>query len=125
MIFPVKRSLKVFGTDSFDVSLTWKDPDDVPYLLSSWVARFTFFVSKDDRTVVKTVNSGGLLLGGTRIDLADVAPNIYVFVKASETQVGVAPDFLEVPGYYTLDLAPVDLGDTVYRLMEGKINYEL
>lgn len=124
MIFPIKRSFKIFGTDSFDVTLNWKDPDGIPYLLSTWLATWTFFVSKDDRTIVKAVDST-TVSPNSRIELSDVAPNIYVFVQGDETQIGVAPDFLQEPGYFTLDLGPQDAQDTIYRLMEGKIHYEL
>lgn len=122
MIFPVKYSLKVFGTDSFDLSLTWKDPSGNIYDLSSWLVTMTFFVSKDDRTVVKSVDST-TTVPESRIELAATAPNIYVFIQSDETLVGPS-GFLQTPGYYTLDVGPQDAQLTMDRLMEGRIKYE-
>jgi len=121
MILPVKRTLRVFGTDSFELSLGWKDVDGNYYDLTTYTGFMRFYVSKTDRTLLKTITNG---VTGSRIVLAATFPNIYVRVIDTETQIGSLPDFVSAPGYYVLDLAPAD-AELTYRLMEGNINYEL
>ena len=121
MILPVKRTLKVFGTDSFELSLGWKDVDGNYYDLTSYTGHMYFYISKTDRTLLKTVTNG---VTGSRIVFASVFPNIYVRIIDTETQIGADPDFVSAPGYYVLDLSPADV-ELTYRLMEGSINYEL
>lgn len=129
MIIPVRRCLKVFGTDSFELTLTWKDSDGNVFDLADWVANMKFFISKEDRTLVKLVTSVGASSVGSRIDLSDVSPNIYVFIKSTETfvvdNISPAGGFDQTPGYYTLEVGPQDTQETMDRLMQGAIHYEL
>lgn len=129
MIIPVRYCIKVFGTDSFELSLTWKDEDGNIFDLSSWAATMTFFKSRTDRTIVKTIDSTPVLDTDSRIDLSNVSPNIYVFIQGDETFIDPNPSvptggFLYEPGYYTLDLGPQDTQDTVDRLIKGGVQYE-
>lgn len=129
MIIPVKWCIKVFGTDSFDFTLTWKDSSGSVRPLSTWLATMTFFKSKTDRTVVKIVDSTTGGSDSSRIDLSDSDPNIYVFIQSDETFVESNPPtttggFLYIPGYYTLDLGPQDAQDTMDRLTQGSVHYE-
>jgi hypothetical protein len=121
MIYPVIKTLKVLSTDSFELRLNWKDPDGDLYQLSTFTGFMKFFVSKTDRTVVKSVTNG---VSGSRIVLANTSPNIYVRIIDTETQVGTLPDFTQTPGYYLLDLSPTD-AEITYRLMQGNITYVL
>ncbi len=122
MILPVKFGIKVFGTDSFELSLNWKDPDGNTYDLTTFSAVMNFYTSKTDRTLLKAVSS--VPTSGSRIVLTDTRPNIYVLIIDTETQIGDDPDFHDVPGYFIFDISPADPNIT-NRLAEGKVTYEL
>ena len=121
MMIPVSKCIQVFGTDSFEMSMNWRDPDRNLYDLANFHAAMVFFVSKEDRTVVKTVTDGPL--SGSRIVLSSVEPNIYIRIVDTETQVGGLPAFTAAPGFYILDISPPDI-EITDRLMHGKVRYE-
>lgn len=121
MILPVHHTLKVFGTDSFELSLGWKDAAGNYYDLTGFTGHMYFYTSKTDRTLLKTVTNGST---GSRIVFASVFPNIYVRIIDTETQIGSGSDFASAPGYYVLDVSPAD-AEITNRLMEGRVNYEL
>ncbi len=122
-VLPVKFGIKVFGTDSFELSLNWKDPDGNTYALSTCSGNMYFYPSKDDRTVLKTVTTTGISTG-SRITLSDESPNIYVRIIDTETQIGDPPDFIDIPGYAILDISSPDTELTI-RLTENRVTYEL
>jgi hypothetical protein len=123
MVLPIKFGVKIFGTDSFELNLNWKDSDGNTFDLTTCSGNMYFYTSKSDRTLLKTVTTTGLTTG-TRMELSDVSPNIYVRIVDTETQIGSPPDFTDTPGYFVLDISSPDTELTV-RLAEGKVTYEL
>jgi hypothetical protein len=113
MIVPAVYKVKMFGGDSWDLSLNWKDASGNLFNLTGYSARLRFFVSKTDRTVIATLtdtNSQIVLGNGT------AAPNIQAKLDKTQTT------FASPPGYYVLELTQPD--GTELRLLEGGVKYE-
>lgn len=126
MIYPVRKTLKVFGDDSFELSLTWKDSDGNIIDLTTCTAIMDFFLSEAVQTQVKRIVGDNTPMpdpADSQIVLSATAPNVYCFIKFGETGIGSLPDFTQEPGFYKLHIY-FD-ASTSDRLMEGKIRYEL
>jgi hypothetical protein len=120
MIIPVVYQFPVFGNDSFELTMNWKDEDGNTIDLSGRTSEMKFFVSKTDRTVVKTLTNVNDDSSG--IILSSVNPNISVLIVRGETGVGSLPNFTAVPGYAILRIiTSASLDD---RLLEGRVIYK-
>src|SRR5215813_11649904 len=117
MIIPATYTPRIFANDLWDFTANWKDANGDTKLLSTWFGTIVFYVSKTDRTIVKTLDN-------TFFTLADTRPNIYVKINADNTGIGMS-GFTSAPGYWIMHLAPDDTAENLVRLIEGKVKYEL
>lgn len=107
------NNFRVYGTDSFDLNLGWKDEDGNLFDLTGWHARMRLFVSFSDRTQIIEITDGdGITLGdGTS------SPNIACHIDDEDVE-----SFSAQPGYLTLEVEDPDANWD--RLLEGRVRFE-
>lgn len=94
---------------TYQLDITWKQPDDNPVNLTGYIARMQFRKTKNssDALFTGTTSNGIITLGGA-------AGTIEIRIPATTTD-----DFSFGCALYDLELESA--GGTVYRLVEGNV----
>ena len=110
MIQPTKYDITIYKNATFDQTFTWQDDAGNIFDLSSYTAA-EFQV----RSSIEAPDPPAISLAlGTGITLASTAPNISLFMDATDTEaINIAS------GFYNLTL--VDSYGITTRLLEGKV----
>jgi hypothetical protein len=115
MIIPaIYNKFKLFGGDTWDLIMNWKDSNDVLINLSGWHARLRMYPDKFvDRNspIVELTHAAGITLGD-----GSAPPNIFCTIADENTDFDDNP-----PGYLILELE--DTSGRWERLLEGKLKY--
>jgi hypothetical protein len=94
---------------TFELRVTWKDPDGVPINLSGYTARMQIRDTYSSATPLVSITSGsGITLGGT-------AGTVDLLIPAETTSALNAP----LSGVYDLEI--VNGGTVVTRLIQGTV----
>lgn len=113
LIAAVYNNFKLYGTDTFELNLNWKDGEEQLFDLTGYHARLRLFISKTDRTLVHEIDdTNGITLGDGTAE-----PNITCHIPDEDVVL-----FPSGPTYLTLEVEEPD-GDW-QRLLEGKVKYE-
>lgn len=109
---------KLYGTDTFELNLNWKDGDGNLFDLTGWNSRMRLFISKTDYTMIKEVTNV-VDDQDCLITLGDgsAEPNISVYMPDEAVVLLDSP-----PGFLTLEVETP--GGDWGRLLQGKIKFE-
>lgn len=106
-----KLNLDIEKGATFDVTLTYKDENEVVINLTGYTARLQIRDTQDAASFIHemTTANGGIVLGG-------VAGTIQLIISDTDTTA-----FTETTGVYDLEL--ISSGGAVTRLVEGTVTF--